>query len=196
MSKNKIPNILTNIRILMVFVIASLLIVYNSNHQFLSGELGIFTHFSLLILSLFLLASFTDYLDGHFARKWNVISVYGKLMDPLADKLLINTLFVMYAVFGLIHPVFPLIMIARDTLVDGLRMLALQKQIVIAASKLGKLKTVSQIIALSIVILDIKIGESSISLYFLILAAIISIASGISYFTSAYFKLHGTGTVS
>ena len=88
---------------------------------------------NILVLILFCVASFTDFLDGQIARKNNLVTSFGKFVDPIADKLLVNTMFVMFAALGTV-PVLPvLIMIWRDTIVDGLRMTAAQKGKVVAA---------------------------------------------------------------
>jgi len=181
--KKNIPNIITNLRILAVVIVIVLFSLCYAKVYFLQDIIFLkVTVLYFIILVIFLLASLTDFLDGYLARKWNVISNYGKLMDPLADKLLINTMFIFLAVLGDIHPLFPIIMIFRDMLVDGLRMIALEKQKVIAASKLGKLKTVTQMLAITMVIINPIVGEFSISLIFLILAASISVISGVDYF--------------
>lgn len=78
-----------------------------------------------------------------------MITTFGKFADPIADKLLINTIFLLLASDGTINIIIPIIMISRDTIVDAIKMSAASKQVVVAASKLGKLKTVSQMIALA-----------------------------------------------
>ena len=101
-------------------------------------------------LLVFLLASFTDYLDGEIARRWNLVTDFGKLMDPLADKILLAAALVMLAA----EPREPLrlpawsviVVLAREFFVTGIRMLALNKGAVIAAENLGKHKTLWQII--------------------------------------------------
>lgn len=140
---------------------------------------------NILVLILFCIASFTDFLDGQIARKHNLITSFGKFIDPIADKLLVNTMFVMFAALGTV-PVLPvLIMIWRDTIVDGLRMNAAQKGKVVAAGMLGKLKTVTQMITIILILLNnlpFELIRFPMSEFFLWFATLISVASGISYF--------------
>ena len=99
---------------------------------------------NIIVLILFILASVTDFLDGYIARKHSLITSFGKFVDPIADKLLVNTMFILFAASGTV-PVLPvLIMIWRDTIVDGLRMNASEKGIVVAAFNMGQVKTVDQ----------------------------------------------------
>ena len=109
---------------------------------------------NLIILAIFLIASFTDYLDGHLARKHNIVTTFGKFLDPIADKLLVITALIMLVEWGIIPSWIPIITVAREFLVSGVRMLAAGEGTVIAASMLGKIKTVSQMIAISLAIVS------------------------------------------
>jgi CDP-diacylglycerol--glycerol-3-phosphate 3-phosphatidyltransferase len=109
---------------------------------------------NLIILAIFLIASFTDYLDGYIARKYNLITDFGKFLDPIADKLLVITALIMLVEFGMIPGWIPIIILAREFMVSGIRMLAAGKGNVIAASMLGKIKTVSQMIAITLAFID------------------------------------------
>lgn len=118
----------------------------------------------LIIFVFFVVASYTDHLDGKLARKNNQVTDLGKFLDPVADKLLVNTmtiflcapaLFAPYAADNLFFPVWcVIIMIARDTVVDALRFIAAQKGVVVAANIFGKLKTVLQMVAIGAVLLN------------------------------------------
>ena len=134
---------------------------------------------SVAILVLFILGSISDWLDGHLARKNNLVTTFGKFMDPIADKLLVNTLFIIVAAGGLVHFIVPIIMISRDTVVDAIRMIAVGEGKVIAASKLGKLKTVTQMIALIAMLALTTVPYIEILAY---VAAVVSLISGIDYF--------------
>ncbi len=112
--------------------------------------LGGITVENLIILAIFLIASFTDYLDGHLARKHNIVTTFGKFLDPIADKLLVITALIMLVESGIIPGWIPIVTIAREFLVSGVRMLAAGEGTVIAASMLGKIKTVSQMVAISL----------------------------------------------
>lgn len=109
---------------------------------------------NLIILAIFLIASFTDYLDGHLARKHNIVTTFGKFLDPIADKLLVITALIMLVESGIIPAWIPIITVAREFLVSGVRMLAAGEGTVIAASMLGKIKTVSQMVAISFAFLS------------------------------------------
>lgn len=103
---------------------------------------------------IFLIASFTDYLDGEIARKYNYITNFGKIMDPLADKMLIISMYICFVGLG-ISPILPVVLIVlREFSITSVRFLVSEKKsIVISANIFGKLKTLSQIIAISSVML-------------------------------------------
>ena len=140
---------------------------------------------NIIVLGLFILTSFTDFLDGYIARSQNMITTFGKFADPIADKLLVNTMFILFAAQGVIPVVPVLIMIARDTIVDGCRMIASSNGTVVAAGYLGKVKTVSQMLAIILILLNnlpfelYRFPVSDLVLWF---AAIVSFVSGVSYF--------------
>ena len=110
-------------------------------------ESVVLSYKSIAVLVLFALASFTDFLDGYLARSKDMITTFGKFLDPIADKLLVNTLLIIFAYQGVISIVPVLIMIWRDTIVDGVRMLLSSKGMVMSAGYLGKVKTVAQMLA-------------------------------------------------
>ncbi len=134
---------------------------------------------------VFLIASLTDKLDGYIARKYNTITDLGKFLDPLADKLLVSGALLMFIQLGKIQAWVVFIVIAREFSVTGLRAIAAKNNIVIAASPLGKMKTVVQIITIIILMLDnfpfslIAIKMDIILVYFMLF---ITIASGVDYF--------------
>lgn len=109
---------------------------------------------NLISLAIFLIASFTDYLDGHIARKNNLVTNFGKFLDPIADKLLVLTALIMFVETGKLPAWIPVVIAAREFMVSGIRMLAAGEGNVIAASMLGKIKTVSQMIAISLAFVD------------------------------------------
>ena len=148
-----LANKLTVFRIVLVpiFVIVGYLGVLGV----IQGEwLGIPTYFWIMNL-IFIIASITDKLDGYIARSRNMVTTFGKFLDPLADKILVLTAFVMLVEFGKIPAWIPIIVLAREFLVSGYRLVAAGKDgKVIAASIWGKLKTVTQMIAIILVFLD------------------------------------------
>lgn len=99
-----------------------------------------------LALALFVAAALTDWLDGHLARKWKIESDFGRLFDPLADKLLVVVTFVGLLGVGLLPVWFVSLVVAREFLITGIRLVAGQKGVVLAAEKVGKHKTVTQMV--------------------------------------------------
>lgn len=153
-----LPNKLTTIRLLSVPLF---IIVYLIPYQSLGIEIPVFdvlsTSLSLLDIILFLvfaLSALTDYLDGYIARKQHLITTFGKFIDPIADKLIVNTTLLLLASTHDIHIIIPIIMISRDIIVDAIRLVASQKNVVLAASYLGKAKTMTQMIAICLLLLN------------------------------------------
>ena len=141
---------------------------------------------NLLVLAVFAVASFTDFLDGYLARKHDLITSLGKFLDPIADKLLVNTMFILFAAKGVVPIVPVIIMVARDTVVDGLRMNAAAQKRVVAAGYLGKVKTVLQMVTIVFVLLNnlpFELMRLPVTSFLLWLATIVSVLSGYSYFT-------------
>ncbi len=103
--------------------------------------------YNLIALAIFVIASATDGIDGYIARHYNQITTFGKFMDPLADKLLISAAFTVLLFYGRMSPWAFMIVLAREFMVSGVRLVASAEGKVIAASIWGKLKTVSQMIA-------------------------------------------------
>lgn len=181
-----LPNKITTFRmVLVVALVTILLLPFESGMVFDGSPL---TWKYLIAFIIFIVASISDYFDGHLARKNNQVTTYGKFMDPIADKLLINSSFIILAIQGpvCIPAIVVIIMVARDIFVDALRMISVQKGIVISASILGKVKTVSQMIALSFVFLAdgpfILLGTKGwIGIILCYVAALISLLSGVDY---------------
>lgn len=141
--KMNLPNKLTIIRVILVPIFV--IIGYCS----IPGEfLGVATKFWIMN-AIFIIASFTDFLDGYIARKNNLVTTFGKFLDPLADKILVLSALVMLVEFGRIPAWIPAIVLTREFLVSGYRLIAVEKGgQVIAASIWGKIKTVTQMIAI------------------------------------------------
>ena len=115
----------------------------------------------LIAAIVFIIASATDAVDGHLARKWNQVTNLGKFLDPIADKMLVNSLLVFAAVpmaFAENQMTIPwfcvVLMIVRDLIVDTMRLLAAKKNVVVAANIYGKLKTIFQMVAIPIILLN------------------------------------------
>lgn len=179
-----LPNKLTMIRIAMVplVVIVYLLIpsdlgiLHESNHLAFRD---------VLAFLIFAVASITDMLDGQIARKNNLITSFGKFADPIADKMLVNTVLILLVYTHQANVIAVLLMIARDLVVDGLRMIASQHGKVVSAGFYGKLKTVLQMFAIVFLLLKnwpfvyIGIPVDQILLW---AAALVSVFSGWIYF--------------
>jgi CDP-diacylglycerol--glycerol-3-phosphate 3-phosphatidyltransferase len=149
--------------------------------------------FSLLASLLFVTASFTDFLDGYIARRWNLESSLGKFLDPLADKLLVAVALIMLIPLGRVPSWMVAVIIGREILVTGLRVVAITEGLVIAASKLGKYKTVFQIAAVTCLLMHYEYQLFGTSPYLLVsfhevgmgllwVALFITVWSGIDYF--------------
>lgn len=184
-----LPNKLTITRVLLVPL---LILIYMFPYDVTGINIPVYhileTDVSLvniIILFIFIIASITDYFDGRIARKKKLITTFGKFADPIADKLLINTIFLLLGSDGSVSIIIPIIMVSRDTIVDAIKMSAASKQVVVAASKLGKLKTVSQMIALAFLLVNnfpfsgLGIDVATILAW---IATVISVISGIDYF--------------
>lgn len=136
-------------------------------------------------LAVFVLASLTDKLDGHIARKYNMITDFGKFMDPLADKLLVTGAFLVLIQLGRIEAWIVFVILTREFAVTGLRSLAAAQDVIIAASNYGKLKTVTQIVAIIVLLLNnypfslIGFPMDTVMVY---ITLVITILSGLDYF--------------
>ena len=167
-------NIANKITILRIILIPIFLFVLLSN----------ITNNLMIALVLFLVASFTDFLDGYLARKLDLVTKLGKFMDPLADKLLVISAMLAFVEIGLLPSWVAFIIVSRELIISVFRAIAASEGVVIAASWWGKLKTNSQIIMIIILLLNNYIPESVvIYLNFLSIAAatIFTVFSGLDY---------------
>lgn len=183
-----LPNKLSLGRIIMVPVIVLISLFANLGEAFsitMNEQVVSLQWEEILVLILFAIASITDLLDGMIARKYHMITSFGKFIDPIADKMLVNSIMILYAYHGMIPVLAVIIMIWRDTIVDGLRMSASSRGKVVAAQMMGKIKTVLQMIALILVMLhNIPFAFMGIAMdqIFIWLACIVSVISGVQYF--------------
>ncbi|NLW15761.1 MAG: CDP-diacylglycerol--glycerol-3-phosphate 3-phosphatidyltransferase [Erysipelothrix sp.] len=184
-------NVANRLTLFRIALIPIIVLVYIFPYSQFGIEIGyisvgsvILTYKKIAVLVLFAIASFTDFLDGYIARSRNMITTFGKFLDPIADKMLVNTMFILFAAEGIIPVVAVLIMIWRDTIVDALRMLLSQKNMVMSAGPLGKAKTVFQMLSIILVLLSNLpfelqgIPVASIVVWF---ATLMSVLSGASY---------------
>ncbi|MDO4466144.1 MAG: CDP-diacylglycerol--glycerol-3-phosphate 3-phosphatidyltransferase [Bacillota bacterium] len=147
-----LPNKLTLMRILLVPVVVLIMLCIDPKFCVINQASGLALR-DVLAFVVFAIASITDMLDGMIARKYNLITSFGKFADPIADKMLVNTLLILLAVSGQANVIAVLLMVWRDLIVDGLRMTASNKGKVVSAGFYGKLKTVLQMIAIVFVLL-------------------------------------------
>ena len=137
---------------------------------------------------LFIIASLTDFIDGKVARKYNMVTDFGKMIDAISDKILTNTLIVVLACDNLVHPVIAVIIIGRDIIVDSIKMLIGNKGKAVAAIGVAKYKTASLMVGLTLKLfydLPFSLWFDGISDFLLILAAVLSIISGAKYYMMA-----------
>lgn len=189
-----LPNKLTIFRIILVPIMVIIPFVG------IKGEiLGIPISFWIMD-AIFVVASITDKLDGYLARKNNQITTFGKFLDPLADKILVLAAMIMLVEFSKLPAWIPIIVLAREFMISGYRLIAVEKGgVVIAASNWGKLKTVTQMIAIILAFIDVNgFGDflsgnlQGVALYFnilvtalMILQTIATIVSGVQYMKGA-----------
>ena len=182
--KMNLPNKLTLLRIVLVPVVVILYLCMPEQLVVINEKTG-FALRDLFTFIIFVVASFTDMLDGQIARRNHMITSFGKFADPIADKLLVNTLMVLMVYNHQANVVAVWLMISRDLVVDGLRMTAAQHGKVVSAGMPGKVKTVLQMCALAFLLLKnwpftgVGLPIGNILLW---LACIASLYSGYIYF--------------
>ena len=192
---NNIPNILTVFRILFIPLILVFLAI-DSNITIYSFKITDINYridlYDLLAGLFFILASITDALDGYLARKFNWISDFGKIWDPIADKVLTTSVFILLASQNVTLWYLIVIMVSRDTIIDAYRQTVAKKNIVVAANLFGKLKTIFQMIALIVLILVFNNPEKiyisnnkwqyySVQNILVFICTFLSVVSGIIY---------------
>lgn len=196
------PNRLVIIRFFLAFLVfLCLLFVPLTLQEGFTFEVGgqEVSWLNVIALILFLIAASTDFLDGYLARKNNQETNFGKIFDPLADKLLMNIVIIFFAYFNYIPVWLAIIFICRDLMVDGLRIYAAKKDIVISANWAGKWKTFFQILGLAILFIfhpeattNNTFNYNSIEHLYLIpiyIAAIFSIYSGVFYYVKNWKEI-------
>lgn len=170
-----LPNTLSVIRLIFIPVVVIFL--------YIPGRTG-----GLLAALFFVLASITDLLDGFYARRYNTVTSIGKLLDPLADKLLISVTLIILIELNRISALIVALIIAREIAITGLRGLAVSRGKVIAASRSGKYKTIFQIVAITCLCLHyqyLNIDFHVVGVAFIWAALLLTIWSGFLYFKRA-----------
>ena len=140
-----LPNKLTTLRVIMIPFFVFFLLWQNGENR----------TFRMIALALFIIASLTDLLDGKIARKYNLVTNFGKFMDPLADKLLVCSALICLIVLNALPAWMVIVIISREFIISGFRLIASDNGVVIAASYWGKFKTTFQMVSVVLLILDI-----------------------------------------
>lgn len=183
------PTKLTVTRIIMTFFMIFMLLfpfydVGIKLPSFLIG--GVYVKIEYLIAgAIFIIASLTDFLDGYLARKNNEVTDLGKMLDAIADKVLVNSALIILASKGFILTIIPVIIIFRDTVVDAIKMEAARKGKVVAAISSGKIKTASMMVGVTLTFfynLPFEMINIRVSDFFLYFATVMSVISMCEYF--------------
>lgn len=185
-----LPTKITVLRLILTVIIVLLLCVPFSflGFNFPKYDVnGIVVELNYIIAGvIFIVASLTDFLDGYLARKNNQVTDTGKMLDAIADKVLVNPILIILAANGFINAIIPVIIITRDIIVDAIKMEAANKGKVVAAIKSGKLKTASMMVGLVLVFfynMPFEFINIRVDLFLLYFACIMSIISAVQYFT-------------
>ncbi len=195
-----LPNKLTIFRIILSFIIIIVLLC----SEYLSSIFGIelpklFINEMIVVDTkyfiagfLFIVASITDFLDGYIARKYNMVTDFGKFIDAIADKILVNSVLIILASQGFIHPIIPVVLIVRDSIVNSIKMMAAKKGKVVAAINSGKIKTTFLMVGIILTLfynLPFELVGISVSKVLLFIATILSVVSGIQYYSMNKYLL-------
>ena len=165
-----LPNKLTVLRVTLIpFFVVSMMIENGANQTF-----------RYVAAAIFIIASLTDMLDGKIARKYNLVTNFGKFMDPLADKLLVCSALICLIQLGQLPAWMVIIIVSREFIISGFRLVAAEQGIVIAASYWGKFKTTFQMIAVVLMILNFE-ALSAVTLICTWAALILTIISLVDY---------------
>lgn len=191
MKKLNLPNKITVGRIILAVLILIILVVpwYYLGVEFPIYVIGnIPINLKYIIVDLFfIVASLTDFLDGYLARKNNMVTDFGKVADAIADKILVNGLLIILAYERMISVIIPVVIITRDIVVDSCKMISGNHGKVVAASILGKIKTICMMVGLVLVLvnnLPFELINLPVADLLLVSATILSVISGCQY----YFK--------
>lgn len=185
-----LPNKLTMMRLILAVVIIVLLLFpfYSINVEFptyiFDGKIVMDSRY-LIAGVIFIIASLTDFLDGYLARKYKLVTDFGKFLDAIADKVLVNSALVILAAHSFIHPIIPVIIIARDIVVDSIRMIASNNGKVIAAGFAGKIKTACLMFGIALTMfynIPFEVWNIDVANVLLVIATVLSLYSGIGYY--------------
>jgi len=185
-----LPNKITISRIVMAFVIILILLFpfhdlgFDFPKYSIDGKLLVDSKY-LIAGVLFIFASLTDFLDGYLARKYHMITDYGKTIDAIADKILVNSILIILSSNGFISPIITVIVIVRDSIVNTIKMIAGNKGNVVAALMSGKIKTACLMVGIILTLfynLPFELWNLRVSDFLLVTAAILSLVSMAEYY--------------
>lgn len=184
-----LPTKLTVSRIIATFIVIIILIFpfYSIGFQWPQFKVGtIIISLQYIVAGIiFVLASITDFVDGYLARKNNQVTDLGKMLDAIADKILVNSVLIILAYKGMLPIIVPVVTVLRDTFVDAIKMQAASKGKVVAAIKSGKLKTATLMIGATLAFfynLPFELIPINVSDFLLLIATVLSVVSGIQYY--------------
>lgn len=187
-----LPNKLTITRIIITFIIILILLLpfdsfgINLPQLFINETIVIDIKY-LIAGGLFLIASITDFVDGYIARKYNQVTDFGKMNDAIADKILVNSILIILSSTGFIHPIIPIVIIIRDSFVNALKMVAGSHGEVVSAIWMGKIKTATLMIGITLTLfynLPFELWNLRISDFLLLIAVLLSVISAFQYYNN------------
>ena len=178
-----LPNKITLFRVFLIPIIMIIAEIESLQYAFI----GTLTMGNFIMLLIFLIATISDFLDGYIARKQNIVTEFGKFADPLADKILVLALMMILLEQRSLLPAYAVtIILAREFIVTGFRIIAASKQVVIAAGWLGKIKTNLQFLMVILLLINgkapVTLGVFEIIIYVVIIATVLmTVISGTEY---------------
>lgn len=186
-----LPNRITLCRIFLSIILIALLIFPFDSSGIILPKLfvneSIVIDIKYLIAGvLFIIASLTDFIDGYIARKYQMVTDLGKMLDAIADKILVNSVLIILSTSGFVHPIIPVIIVSRDTIVDIIKMIVGSKGKVVGAIKTGKIKTIFMMAGISLTLfynMPFELWNIRISDILLIVACVLSIVSAVEYYS-------------
>jgi len=188
-----VPNKITICRILLAMLLLALMVfpierigVNFPQFEIVATKGTIILDSKFIICGIiFLVAALTDFLDGYLARKYNLVTDFGKVADAIADKILVNGVLILLATNGFISSIIPVVIISRDIIVDSIKMIAGQKAAAVGASKTGKIKTVFMLVGITLIFfynLPFELWNIDIATICILIATVLSVVSGIEYY--------------
>lgn len=186
---DNLPNRLTFFRMLMIPVVVLALYFDSHTPQILLPYHKYLGHIACWI---FVMAGITDYFDGYFARKYNIVTVFGSFIDPIADKFLVVSSLIMLMALDRVHPIVVIILVLREMYMTSLRLLAMTEEISVPVSHWGKWKTATQMMAIPMLMVHEKwllVPWDIVGTVLIYIAAALSLGSALHYSWSMLQKL-------